>query len=588
MAPETAGYLVLGAADQLVNLPVGIDAQRCTLFVDGGRVTVARDGPAATPLDTERALRSMLNHLLSAASGGSAALQAVASLRPRGSVSGLVAELESALIPVNRHAAARALSRLARETARAKEDVIALTGATSDVIELESGEEEHDTEPIEVPVRRVPPVREVEAAESARASRSKSAPSPVNDAEFAPANVGSSTSEVDELLAAHTETPAAELPPVPDLEPPRDLSGRWGRRGGSSAPSSSLGSSSSASSLASSASASSLASSAGSARGVDELLEGFMAADPRHEDRLSQDLRNVAGVDELLLVGEPERGGAFENAAGLAFNHFTPSPRPTLAGGARSSPKNAAATETPVEAEGPRKRRWPLLLSLLLVLLGGAAVYFWLHDPGFLSGRDRNVLAAEQRISEAFQAVSAARQACRATVLVTDVPAGAEVLIGAGNGPVDVERVPSGAQLEFVAFAEGYAPRRAAIPAGAPWDMASGKPRFELAIQLERSRAKPAALDPWPAATPGSTVGGPGSPGTVHVVTTPKGAEVWMVAGGAPEARIEALPCGTAVDLLVAGAAGGQPYRRRLHVDSGQSTPSASANTVVARVSAAN
>jgi hypothetical protein len=134
--------------------------------------------------------------------------------------------------------------------------------------------------------------------------------------------------------------------------------------------------------------------------------------------------------------------------------------------------------------------------------------------------------------------------------------------------------------------ADGFAPRRGVVPQGAAWDSANGKPRFELPIQLEKGRAKSGTIDPWPPADPGTVVGGQGPPGTVHVITSPKGAEVWMVAGGAPEAKLEALPCGAGMELLIAGAAQGQPFRRRLRVDAAQLTPEAPANAVTAQVSA--
>jgi hypothetical protein len=172
-------------------------------------------------------------------------------------------------------------------------------------------------------------------------------------------------------------------------------------------------------------------------------------------------------------------------------------------------------------------------------------------------------------------------------VVVSDVPAGAEVLVRSGVAPIDVERVPSGARLEFVATSDGYAPRRAVVPQGATWESIGGKPRFELAIQLEKSRAKGGALDAWPATEAGTTVGGNGQPGSVHVVTTPRGGEVWMVAGAGPETTLGALPCGTGLELLVAGSAQGQPFRRRLRVDGSQLTAEGSASTVTARVSAA-
>jgi hypothetical protein len=158
-------------------------------------------------------------------------------------------------------------------------------------------------------------------------------------------------------------------------------------------------------------------------------------------------------------------------------------------------------------------------------------------------------------------------------------------LVRAGIAPVDIDRVPVGARLEFVALADGLAPRRGVVPAGASWESGGGKPRFELAIQLERSRAAAGALDPWPPAEPGTSVGGEGPPGSVHIVTTPRGADVWMVAGQGPEAKIEALPCGSPVELLVATTEG-VPLRRKLRVEAAQMAPAPDARLVTTRVSA--
>ena len=58
-------------------------------------------------------------------------------------------------------------------------------------------------------------------------------------------------------------------------------------------------------------------------------------------------------------------------------------------------------------------------------------------------------------------------------------------------------------------------------------------------------------------------MGGKGPPGTVHIVSTPKGAEVWQLAGIGPEARIEQLRCDSDVDVLVAGPT---TLRKRLRV----------------------
>jgi hypothetical protein len=145
--------------------------------------------------------------------------------------------------------------------------------------------------------------------------------------------------------------------------------------------------------------------------------------------------------------------------------------------------------------------------------------------------------------------------------VVSRVPANAEVLLRVGQAPVDVDRMPVGTRLEFVATAEGYAPRRATVPANAPWDTGiDGKPRFEVGLQLDPGGKSAEAG--WPAGEPGSEVGGSGPPGTVHVVSTPRGAEVWLLAGLGPQARIEHLKCDADVEVLVAGPG---TFRKRLH-----------------------
>jgi hypothetical protein len=82
-------------------------------------------------------------------------------------------------------------------------------------------------------------------------------------------------------------------------------------------------------------------------------------------------------------------------------------------------------------------------------------------------------------------------------------------------------------------------------------------------VQLDKSRARPGGVDNWPAAEPGSEVGGKGLPGTVHIVSTPRGAELWLLAGIGPEARIDQLRCATDADVLVAGPT---TLRKRVHV----------------------
>jgi hypothetical protein len=117
LAGESAGYLVLALADQVLSAPRLIEARDIQLTDDGG-LRVLR-GQASSETDAELSLRRALDGLLLVASSGSAALmRASRRVSPVG-LPGLVRELEAALIPVNRGAARRALARLSRETARA-------------------------------------------------------------------------------------------------------------------------------------------------------------------------------------------------------------------------------------------------------------------------------------------------------------------------------------------------------------------------------------------------------------------------------------------------------------------------------------
>jgi hypothetical protein len=118
LAGECAGYLVLAAADQAVSAPRRIGPKEVHLEGDGSvRVDGAR---AAAEADSEADLRSLLDALLVSASSATPALLRASRRAPGRGIAALVHEIETALIPVNRAAAHRALARLERETERAR------------------------------------------------------------------------------------------------------------------------------------------------------------------------------------------------------------------------------------------------------------------------------------------------------------------------------------------------------------------------------------------------------------------------------------------------------------------------------------
>ncbi len=117
LAGESAGYLVLAIADQVLSAPRLVQPGEIQLAEDGGLRVLS--GRASSDADAELALRQALDSLLLVASSGSAALTRASRRTLPVGLAGLVRELEAALIPVNRAAARRALARLHRETARA-------------------------------------------------------------------------------------------------------------------------------------------------------------------------------------------------------------------------------------------------------------------------------------------------------------------------------------------------------------------------------------------------------------------------------------------------------------------------------------
>jgi hypothetical protein len=220
--------------------------------------------------------------------------------------------------------------------------------------------------------------------------------------------------------------------------------------------------------------------------------------------------------------------------------------------------------------------------------MGAIALLLWLLKPGFFTGRTPEKIAEEAAEAEREKqriAAAAQQQQCKSTLVVRDVPADAEVLLRVGQAPAEVDKMPVGTRLEFVATAEGFAPKRTVVPQGAAWEPGpDGKPRYEIAVQLDKSK-KPGVVDPWPPAEPGSEVGGKGAPGTVRVVSTPKGAEVWLLVGLAPEARIELFRCDVDTEVLVAGP---KALRKRLSVRTADfgPDPQGSAGAKIASISA--
>ena len=132
--------------------PRVVSADEVELMPDGGVRLRARRG-VASDTGVEQVLRQLLARTLEVSSSVGPALRRAAQRTEDAGLPGLVRELETALIPVNRSAAKRALSRLHRETERAKS-----SGKLARLIEAEAAQAPVVASPVVAPPVAAPPV----------------------------------------------------------------------------------------------------------------------------------------------------------------------------------------------------------------------------------------------------------------------------------------------------------------------------------------------------------------------------------------------------------------------------------------------
>ena len=617
LAPELAGYLTLEIAEGTSGVPGAVDTNHVYIGEEGS-VALVRPKRDGAPGDAEQSVREILRRLLDASGSHTPALAAAAKRSTPNGIPQLVEELEAALIPVNRAAGRRALARLAREVKRVTLGV----GRNASVPTSERGPRAAFPSSSGSMVQAQPasasglarPASSFEADEPPAVQRPvPHGLRPIPTTELA----GGGLDDIDSLLLAGAGDAGggARLDDVDSL-----LAGTAG--GGSSAPPAAPDRRDEVDSLLAQFEVSDPGPTGDAHLRELKAIAGLepTAAPPGVAMR-SPGMQGVAmrspGMHgspgmQGAAIRSPGMQGAAARAPGMqgtpgpsaiesALTSMSPhaSRAASASGGGASGSSSALPTTSPAlrasavppqpERRAPsatqdvRLRAMPtvrsarrtrsaadrVLVVFLLVLLGVAlAGLAWFVKPGFLTGRAAAEKAAAERAAVEAQSAKnqaqATQAACKASLTITDVPNNAEVLLREGQAPVDVERMPVGTRLEFVATAEGFMPKRTVLPANASWDKgADGKPRFEVAVQLDPTKAKGSAVDPWPPAEAGSDVGGKGAPGTVHIVSTPRGAEVWLLAGLGPEATIADLPCSVDLDVLVAGPTS---LRKRLHV----------------------
>jgi hypothetical protein len=214
---------------------------------------------------------------------------------------------------------------------------------------------------------------------------------------------------------------------------------------------------------------------------------------------------------------------------------------------------DAMPSIAPASATGAWLTRLGIALLVLALVLGGA----------FLSlGRERvqQILGIAQDVQASPLPVEPAPRPDKpryGELRVSSSPARAQVLLLIGQSPAVVRGLPLGIAHELVAVSEGRQVAREVVPSDASWTEDNGVLQYELALQL--GEGKPGAeRELGPTRLPRSSsapAGAPGTPtgatGSVRVITSPPGAQVYQLIGFTPDVRVENLEVKEPAELLI-------------------------------------
>jgi hypothetical protein len=579
---EIGAFVVLEACEKLIGRPVLIST-RDIFITESGDVECEERQRADSESAAVGALLSVLAELLvCAAPGVPSMLLDLVEHGPneeRLSLPLLRSDLEACLLPLNRGAQRRVLSRLVREVRKSAPGAPGQAVAEEELDDVDATFDDllRETSP--------PPIAAPVPSDSAFGlPRGVGSDQPRRAAGELPRGVGSSrpaqvASEVfersasgqgDEEVTRHHEITsdergrATKRPRTPAEEnikntAPQTVRARSGPRAGADAAEHGTGSRSARSRV-----------------GVDaaERGDGSRAergrADAAERGDGSRAERGRADASERGRADASERGDAGSNA---------PSRRPArgrvgVDAAERSEPDLRAERERRADsahASLGRRSRAPVDLDALeespnasrgriglWVFLGTTAAavamllgYFALGREqsqgalGFLQPRDGSDAHAEPAVVP---------RRAYGDLRVNSQPDRAQVLLLIGPGPALATDIPLGVAQEFIAMAEGHRPARALLPADGVWDELNGQPRYELAIQarpFHEARKPHNAYALGPTLLPQNVGAATGKLGSVRVVTTPRAAEVYQLIGFTPEVHVDNLPLDHAYELLV-------------------------------------
>jgi hypothetical protein len=196
-------------------------------------------------------------------------------------------------------------------------------------------------------------------------------------------------------------------------------------------------------------------------------------------------------------------------------------------------------------SSGNTGARVGLLLMLCALALAGGY---------FLLGRDasrRAIGLPEAALPTSPSKAPTPQAPLHGELRVRSSPPRAQVFLRVGSGPTVVAHLPVGIAHEFIALRAGFAPSRALVPKTAEWRAENGELRYELALQLPETTA-PGREQELGASLLRDPPGQPtGALGSVRVVTSPPGAEVYQLVGFTPDVKVANVVVSEPLELLL-------------------------------------
>ena len=515
---EIGAFVVLEACEAVQARPIQLQAGEVRIG-DDGRVSVDGQAPGARVADSARSVAKLLAYVLVAAGPG--VPPALLDLVERGPSDGgwdlgrFRDELEAALVPLNRGAARRVLSRMLREAAGEFRSHRNSSRPPPQSHELDAeldgllgGSANPDTKPMPRVEEEAPPPP----------------PPPQNGG---PETGAQPLYRPDDLVAASGAAKAPKVlrtPRGPESDTASDLDTELDALAEMLEPD------------PTGAHASEKPTAAASGNG---------AARPPRVGRLDSEEPTAPSSDLKDALG---RDAAIADVA----------EQPTVPPRAPRSLRldELEAFEPAAPRAGGKALAWAALFLLLTVGLVVGVLFFRPDVVDRAMGRETaEEREAREEDARALAEAAAAREAHRrrfGNLAVEVEPAEAQVLLFVGRGPATAENLPLGVAHEFIAVADDRSPTRALVPPSATWESTPDGPRYELAMQ---TGDEPMAFEELELGATRAVAGEMGAPtgerGTVRVITNPPGARVYLLVGFSPTVQVRNVRTDEPVELLL-------------------------------------